>query len=212
MVDPGGTGVCIRQRPRFCSRVSSIDVGPYRRLAGRHGGGEHHGRKRTLSRIISVLAGLTLAGTAALVPATAAHASTAADVHAGSVVLADGTRGAVPAARPATALDAGNDGAWVSGVGQCNNIGGTTDCWTWIDTTNGTPCPSGHFCIYTNTLAREGGKVFSFYHCRNGGSDWALQAWNGTGFWNNNNTGGKHGLIKGINHNVLVDTSPGQDG
>lgn len=125
-----------------------------------------------------------------------------------TVARADGIR--VPAA--VAPMDSGNNGASVTGVGFCGNINVGNDCWTWINTTNGTPCPSGHFCIYTNVFASEGGKVFSFYHCRNGGSDWALQGWNGTGLWDNNNTGGAHGYLKNVNHSVLLNTAPGQFG
>jgi hypothetical protein len=126
---------------------------------------------------------------------------------AGTTVRADGTR-VTAAARPAAALDSGNDGAWVTGVGYCSNINQNGDCWTWVNRTSGTPCPSGHFCIYHNVYASEGGKVFSFYHCRNGGSDWALQAWNGTGLYDNNNVGGKHAYIKRSNRTTLRDIAP----
>ena len=109
----------------------------------------------------------------------------------------------------AVALNSGNDGAYVTGVGYCSNINVAGDCWTYVNKTNGTPCPSGHFCIYTNSYAYQGGKVFSFYHCRYGGSDWALHAWYDTGFYHNSNTGGAHAYIKGASHNVLKNIAPG---
>jgi len=164
-----------------------------------------------MSRITTVLAGLAIACLAALIP-TAAQASTGGS--AGAVARADGTRVTSVAPQSVTVMDSGNDGAWVSGVGYCGNINVAGNCWTWINTTNGTECPSGHFCIYTNVYAYQGGKVFSFYNCRNGGSDWALQAWNGTGLYHNSNTGGAHGYIKGSSHNTLVggDIAPGGAG
>ncbi|GAA4372150.1 hypothetical protein GCM10023088_25470 [Actinomadura verrucosospora] len=128
----------------------------------------------------------------------------------GGSVRADGKRVA-PAAAPVQ-QDHGNDNASVVGVPYCANIYVSADCWTWINTTSGTPCPTGHFCLYTNVLAAEGGKVFSLFHCRRGGADWALRAWNGTGLYDNSNTGGAHAFIKGIAHNVLVNVPPGTDG
>jgi hypothetical protein len=135
-----------------------------------------------------------------------------ADGSAGTAVRADGTRvTATPQA--VTPLDAGNNGSWVSGVGQCD-INQNRDCWAWVNTSNGTACPSGHFCIYQNVYAAEGGKVFAFYHCTNGGSEWALHGWNGTGYYHNSNTGGAHGYLKGSSHNVLPrgDIGPGGAG
>lgn len=142
--------------------------------------------------------------------AGAATGATGATGATAAAVRADGTHAtASPAA--VTPLDSGNNGAWVSGIGQCS-ISSTSDCWGYVDTTNGTPCPSDHFCIYQNVYASEGGKVFSFYHCRNGGSDWALENWNGTGLYDNNNSPGTHAYIKGSSHNVLVNIPQGVDG
>ena len=157
-------------------------------------------------RIRTVLATLSIACLAALVP-TAANASTTAGTvrandSASAIVQADGTRVTGVAPQSVTVLDSGNDGAWVSGVGYCSNINVNADCWTWVPST-GIYCPSGHFCIATNVYASEGGKVFSFYHCRNGGSDWALQGWNGTGLYYNNNANAAPAYIKGVSHNVL---------
>ncbi|MGI5415568.1 hypothetical protein [Actinomadura luteofluorescens] len=156
---------------------------------------------RTMSKALGLVIGLMvlLAGTGA------AHAA-----GPGGAVRADGTRIASAAAQ--APRDHGNDNASVVGVPYCANINVSADCWTWINTTSGTPCPNGHFCIYTNVLAAEGGKVFSFFHCRRGGSDWVLRAWNGVGLYDNSNTGGAHAFIKGIAHNVLVNVAPGTDG
>ncbi len=54
--------------------------------------------------------------------------------------------------------------------------------------------------------------MFSFFHCRNGGSDWALRGWNGTGLYDNSNTGGAHAYLKGSGHNVLRNIAPGGSG
>jgi len=169
-----------------------------------------------MSRITVALASLALAGLAALIP-TAANASTSAGAvrandSTSTAVRADGIRVTSAAPQSVTVLDSGNNNAGVVGVPYCATINVAADCWTWVNTTSGTPCPAGHFCIYTNVYAFEGGKVFSFYHCRYGGSDWALQAWNGTGLYNNSNTGGAHAYIKGSSHNTLLNTAPGDRG
>jgi hypothetical protein len=137
---------------------------------------------------------------------TATSASASGDSSTGTVLRADGTR-ITAAAATATVTPQDNEGAWVSGVGQCD-INQARDCWAWINTSTGTPCPSSHFCIYTNDLAAEGGKVFAFYHCTNGGSEWALQNWTGVGFYNNHNSGGAHAFIKGASHNTLKNIPP----
>ncbi|GAB3427146.1 hypothetical protein [Flindersiella endophytica] len=154
---------------------------------------------RPAAIIISLmLAVLTLAATS-----TSASASDGGTT--GTGLRPDGTRITATAA-PATVTPQDNEGAWVSGVGQCD-INQARDCWTWVNTSTGTPCPSSHFCIYTNDTLAEGGKVFSFYHCTNGGSEWALQNWTGYGFYSNSNSGGAHALIKDVNHRTL----PGGD-
>lgn len=140
--------------------------------------------------------------------ATAAGATATGANAAGTAVRADGTRVAAPAA--VTPQDSGNNGAWVSGIGQCS-ISSTSDCWGYINTTSGTPCPANHFCIYQNQYAYQGGKVYSFYHCHNGGSDWALENWNGTGEYHNSDSPGTHAYIKGSSHNVLVNIPQGAD-
>lgn len=63
-----------------------------------------------------------------------------------------------------------------------------------------------------SSLASQGGGVFSFYRCGNGGSDWALRAWNGTGYFHNSNTGGAHAYLKGSGHNILWNIAPGDSG
>ena len=166
-----------------------------------------------MSKLTTALAGLTLACMAALVP-TAAQASATSgalrtNASAGRTVSADGARVTGAASLSAAVLDSGNNGASVTGVGYCGTINVAGDCWTYVNTSAGTPCPSGHFCIYTNVYAYQGGKVFSFYHCRNGGSDWALRAWYGTGLYHNSNTGGAHAYIKGASHNILRNIAPG---
>jgi hypothetical protein len=163
-------------------------------------------------RIRTVLATLSIACLAALVP-TAANASTnsgavRANDSASLAIQADGTRVTGVAPQSVTVLDSGNDGAWVSGVGYCSNINVNADCWTWVNTSGTTVCPAGHFCIATNVHYYEGGKIFSFYHCRNGGSDWALQGWNGTGLYANGNTGGASAYIKNINHVTINPPGP----
>ena len=166
-----------------------------------------------MSRITAMLASLTIVCLGALMPTAAQASSSAGALRANdsssAVVQANGTRVTGVAPQSATVLDSGNNGAWVTGVGYCSNINVNGDCWTWVNTSTGTACPSGHFCLYTNVYAYEGGKVFSFYHCRNGGSDWALQAWNGTGLYDNESVGGAHAYIKGASHNVLVNAAPG---
>jgi hypothetical protein len=133
----------------------------------------------------------------------------AGPAYAGTTVGADGTTVAAPSV---TIQDSGNANATVIGVPFCSNINVQADCWTWVNTNFGTPCPSSHFCIYQHTTAAEGGKVFSFFHCRNGGADWALQAWNGTGLYHNSNTGGAHAFLKDNNHVVKLNTAPGNAG
>ncbi|NUP52719.1 MAG: hypothetical protein HOW97_36165 [Catenulispora sp.] len=105
----------------------------------------------------------------------------------------------------------GNEDAWVHGVAQCD-IDSPQDCWTWIDPVHGTPCPAGHFCLYTARRAYEGGKVFSFYHCADNGKDWALHGWRGVGYYHNSDTGGAHGYLKEANHRVILNAAPGTSG
>jgi hypothetical protein len=126
------------------------------------------------------------------------------------LLLVVGAAGAA-AADSQVAPRTGNDGAWVQGVGQCD-ISSHHDCWAWIDRANGTPCPNGHFCIYEAAVAAEGGKVFAFYHCTDGGSDWALHGWNGPGYYHNSNSGGGHGRLKDVDHHVLLNSAPGTSG
>lgn len=158
--------------------------------------------------IITMVAAI---GLLAALGATTASAVPSLQASDHQVARADGTQ-ARAASTSANLMDSGNNGAWVSGVGYCGSINQNADCWTWVNTSTGTPCPSGHFCIYTNVWASEGGKVFSFYHCKNSGRDWALQNWNGVGLFNNNNDGGARAYIKGSSHNVLKTTSPGDRG
>jgi hypothetical protein len=134
-----------------------------------------------------------------------AQSELTSDVDSGTTVGADGTTVAAPSV---TIQDSGNANATVIGVPFCSNINVQADCWTRVNTSFGTPCPSGHFCIYQHTTAAEGGKVFSFFHCRNGGADWALQAWNGIGFYHNSNTGGAHALLKDNNHVERLNIAP----
>ena len=161
---------------------------------------------RTAAAILIAVCMTTMLGST---PASAHVIPTAAQASTTAQALADGTRVAGGTARTAALLNSGNNGAYVTGVGYCSNINVAGDCWTYVNKTNGTPCPSGHFCIYTNSYAYQGGKVFSFYHCRYGGSDWALHAWYDTGFYHNSNTGWAHAYIKGVSHNVLKNIAPG---
>lgn len=157
----------------------------------------------TLRKIL----GLLIVPVVLLLGLSVGVATTAGATTGATAVRADGTRVTVaPAA--VTPQDSGNNGAWVSGIGQCS-ISSTSDCWAYINTTSGTPCPANHFCIYQNVYASQGGKVFSFYHCRNGGSDWALEGWNGVGLYDNDDSAGTHAYIKGSSHNVLVNIPQG---
>lgn len=131
---------------------------------------------------------------------------------AGPAAYADdtvGTRLAINAPSSATPLG-GNDNASVDGIGYCANLNVAADCWTWASTSAPTPCPSGHFCLYTNRFVAEGGKVFSFYHCRRNGADWVLRNWLTYGLYRNSNTGGARAYIKDINHSPMVDPLPGE--
>lgn len=150
---------------------------------------------------------LLVAAVALLLGLSVGVANAAGAATGGSVVRADGTR--VTAAPAAIApMDSGNSGAWVSGIGQCS-ISSTSDCWGYVNTTNGTPCPADHFCIYQNVYASQGGKVYSFYHCKNSGSDWALENWNGVGLYDNEDSAGTYAYIKGSSHNTLVKVAQG---
>ncbi|WP_242902001.1 hypothetical protein [Actinomadura terrae] len=122
---------------------------------------------------------------------------------AGTSKRPDGTRVTTPEHGP-TGLNSGNENASVDGVGQCA-LDQKKDCWDWI-ATNGTPCPSSHFCIYTVTRAGEGGKIFALYHCR----EFHLRRWNGDGYYSNANTGGAPGYLKGQSHEVLRKVNPGE--
>jgi len=113
--------------------------------------------------------------------------------------------------QPSVSPRSTNSGASVAGVGQCD-IASNSDCWAWIDPTNGTPCPDGHFCVYTGSAAGPGVKIFSFYHCTDNGSEWALQNWDGEGYYHNSNAGGAHAYLKDVNHNVLMDSAPASSG
>ena len=117
-------------------------------------------------------------------------------------VLPDGTRVTGSSAAVPMTTYGGNPNASVVGVTQ-GSISGTGDHWAYIDPNNGTPCPSGHFCIYTDTYAHSGVKVFSFYHC----SHWALRNWVDAGWYNNANSGGAHGYLE----DRVGHTYPGGD-
>ncbi|GAB7045496.1 hypothetical protein [Catenuloplanes indicus] len=156
-----------------------------------------------MQKLTRALAILALACAAALVPAAAS-----ASASAGAVQTDDGGRGERPAMAPASAL-AGNENASVTGVGYCANLNVAADCWTNEGTTH-VACPVSHFCLYTNLTPAAGGKVFSFYHCRRNGSDWALQNWNGEGWYYNNNDGGARAYIKNRNRATIANPAPGQ--
>lgn len=168
----------------------------------------------TLRRVLGLLAA------SAVLVAAAAGTASAANTDGRGPVRPDGSRiGVTTPARghghgsvsPASQSPRDNEGAWVSGVGQCD-ITSNSDCWSYIDPANGTACPDGHFCIYTSQTAGPGVKIFSFYHCTDGGADWALQDWNGEGYFHNSNAAGAHGFLKDGSHNVLKDVTPGDSG
>jgi len=160
-----------------------------------------------MSRIIRVLAPLALVCAAMLIPA-AGPASASAGIMLGADSGTNGARADRQVSQSASTLATGNENASVTGVGYCSDINVNADCWTW-ENDNAVPCPSSHFCIYTEVSASWTSKVFSFWHCRRNGSDWAMQNWNGDGFYHNNNSGGAHAYIKGVNHNVLVNVPVG---
>ena len=99
----------------------------------------------------------------------------------------------------------GSSGPSVTGMGQCNTSA-AADCWN-AAVGNGSDCYSGHFCIYTGTGYT--GTVFSFYHCRYNGGDWALQNWLSAGSYINRNSGGTDAYTKDQNHNVITASAPG---
>ncbi|ACU70345.1 hypothetical protein Caci_1422 [Catenulispora acidiphila DSM 44928] len=99
----------------------------------------------------------------------------------------------------------GGSGPSVTGMGQCATSS-AADCWNTA-AGNGSDCHSGHFCIYTGT--NYSGKVFSFYHCKYNGGDWALQNWLSAGSYINDNSGGTDAYTKDQNHNVITATAPG---
>ena len=99
----------------------------------------------------------------------------------------------------------GGSGPSVTGMSQCNTSS-NADCWNSA-AGNGSDCYTGHFCIYTGTGYT--GTVFSFYHCRYNGGDWALQNWLSAGSYINRNSGGTDAYTKDQNHNVITATAPG---
>ena len=99
----------------------------------------------------------------------------------------------------------GGSGPSVTGMGQCNTSS-AADCSNRA-VGNGSDCYSGHFCIYTGT--NYTGTVFSFYHCRYNGGDWALQNWLSSGSYINNNSGGSDAYTKNQNHAVITASAPG---
>jgi hypothetical protein len=99
----------------------------------------------------------------------------------------------------------GGSGPSVTGVSQCDTSS-NADCWNTA-AGNGSDCHSGHFCIYTGTGYT--GTVFSFYHCRYSGGDWALQNWVAAGSYINDNSGGTDAYTKDQNHNVITASPPG---
>ena len=99
----------------------------------------------------------------------------------------------------------GGSGPSVTGMGQCDTSS-NNDCWNTA-AGDGSDCYSGHFCIYTGT--NYTGTVFSFYHCRYNGGDWALQNWLSAGSYINDNSGGTDAYTKDANHNVITASAPG---
>lgn len=99
----------------------------------------------------------------------------------------------------------GGSGPSVTGMGQCATSS-ANDCWNTA-AGNGSDCYSGHFCIYTGT--NYTGTVFSFYHCKYNGGDWALQNWLSAGSYINDNSGGSDAYTKDQNHNVITASAPG---
>jgi hypothetical protein len=99
----------------------------------------------------------------------------------------------------------GGSGPSVTGVSQCATSS-NADCYS-AAAGNGSDCHSGHFCIYTGT--NYTGTVFSFYHCKYNGGDWALQNWLSAGSYINDNSGGTDAYTKDANHNVITATAPG---
>ena len=100
----------------------------------------------------------------------------------------------------------GGSGPSVTGMNQCDTSA-NADCWNTA-AGNGSDCYSGHFCIYTGT--NYTGTVFSFYHCRYNGGDWALQNWLSAGSYINDNSGGTDAYTKDQNHNVITASPPGE--
>lgn len=99
----------------------------------------------------------------------------------------------------------GGSGPSVTGMSQCSTSL-AADCWN-AAAGNGSDCYTGHFCIYTGT--NYTGTVFSFYHCRYNGGDWALQNWLSAGSYINRNSGGTDAYTKDQNHNVITASAPG---
>jgi hypothetical protein len=99
----------------------------------------------------------------------------------------------------------GGSGPSVTGMGSCSTSL-NADC-SAPAAGNGSDCYSGHFCIYTGT--NYTGTVFSFYHCRYNGGDWALQNWLSAGSYINHNSGGTDAYTKDQYHNVITATVPG---
>lgn len=103
---------------------------------------------------------------------------------------------------------------WTGGGGSGPSVTGMSQCATSLNADcysaaagNGSDCHSGHFCIYTGT--NYSGTVFSFYHCKYNGGDWALQNWLSAGSYINDNSGGTDAYTKDANHNVITATAPG---
>ena len=99
----------------------------------------------------------------------------------------------------------GGSGPSVTGMSQCATSS-NADCYS-AAAGNGSDCHTGHFCIYTGT--NYSGTVFSFYHCKYNGGDWALQNWLSAGSYINDNSGGTDAYTKDANHNVITATTPG---
>ncbi|MBW8804532.1 MAG: hypothetical protein JF587_11870 [Catenulisporales bacterium] len=119
-----------------------------------------------------------------------AHSATAT-----VTVLPDGTRVTGSSAAVPMTTYGGNPNASVDDVPP-GDIGATGAHWAYIDPYYGTPCPSGHFCIYTDTHAHSGVRVFSFYNCTAPHGDWTLRNWVDAGFYDNENFGGAHGYLE----------------
>lgn len=67
-------------------------------------------------------------------------------------------------------------------------------------------CPTANFCLYTERGFR--GKMFKLFHCK----VYSLHGWNGSGSWQNSNTGGAVATIMRQNRSELVSSNPPSSG